>query len=132
MSTDDPLGFGFTDAPSPAAAVPAPAAATDERPARSRSALRARTAVLFSRLEEMGLTQAIGAKDADADVLTDVDSAAAALAVEVRLLHAKVLSLRDEVALATQRVTLLEKVAALQERRGPCTPIPRAGHRPKH
>lgn len=69
------------------------------------------------RLEEMGLSQAIGAKDADADVLTDVDSAAAALAVEVRLLHAKVLSLRDEVALATQRVTLLEKVAALQERR---------------
>jgi hypothetical protein len=55
MSTDDQLGFGFTDVPAPAALAPAPAAVTDERPARGRSALRARTAVLFSRLEEMGL-----------------------------------------------------------------------------
>lgn len=68
-------------------------------------------------LEDLGLNQTIGARAADADVLKDVDDIAEAVAVEVRLLHAKVLSLRAEVALAKERVTLLEKAADLQARR---------------
>ena len=69
------------------------------------------------RLEDMGLRQAIGGHNADANVLKNVDDLAAAVAVEVRLLHARVLSLRAETALANERVTLLEQVAALQARR---------------
>jgi len=68
-------------------------------------------------LEDLGLNQSIGARSADADVLKDVDDVAEAVAVEVRLLHARVLSLRAEVALAQERVALLEKVAELQARR---------------
>lgn len=68
-------------------------------------------------LEDLGLNQTIGARRADADVLKDVDDVAVGVAVEVRVLHAKVLSLREEVALAQERVVLLEQVAALQARR---------------
>jgi outer membrane protein TolC len=68
-------------------------------------------------LEDLGLNQRIGDRAADADVLKDVDDVAEAVAVEVRLLHARVLSLRAEVALARERVALLEKVAELQDRR---------------
>jgi outer membrane protein TolC len=68
-------------------------------------------------LEDLGLNQTIGARAADADVLKDVDDVAVAVAVEVRLLHAKVLSLRAEHALAKERVALLEKVAELPARR---------------
>ncbi|MFY7922282.1 MAG: SprT-like domain-containing protein [Gemmatimonas sp.] len=51
------LGF-FAEAPTPAPAVPSPSPSPDpdeQRFARGRSALRARTAVLFSRLQDMGL-----------------------------------------------------------------------------
>lgn len=50
------LGF-FLEAPAAAPAAPAaPAADSEEtRPARGRTALRARTAVLFSRLQDLGL-----------------------------------------------------------------------------
>jgi outer membrane protein TolC len=68
-------------------------------------------------LEDLGLNQTIGAWSADANVLKDVDDVAEAVAVEVRLLHVRVLSVRDEVALAQERVALLEKVADLQARR---------------
>jgi outer membrane protein TolC len=68
-------------------------------------------------LEDLGLNQTIGARSADANVLKDVDDVAEAVAVEVRLLHVRVLSVRDEVALAQERVALLEKVADLQARR---------------
>ncbi len=69
------------------------------------------------RLEDLGLRQAIGGHNADANLLKNVDDLAAAVAVEVRLLHARVLSLRAETALAKERVTLLEQVATLQDRR---------------
>ena len=65
MAANDALQFGLFNAPDPEP-VPAPNAAPvsgsstadgpdDQRPARGRTALRARTAVLFSRLEELGL-----------------------------------------------------------------------------
>jgi outer membrane protein TolC len=69
------------------------------------------------KLEDLGLRQAIGGHNADANVLKNVDDLVAAVAVEVRLLHARILSLRAEAALAKERVTLLEQVAALQTRR---------------
>lgn len=62
MSDDFQLGFGFDAPPPPAAPTPMlvsaatpPREASDEKPAVGRTALRARTAVLFSRLQEMGL-----------------------------------------------------------------------------
>jgi hypothetical protein len=57
MSTDAQLGFGFTDEVPATASAAAPVAprAAEDRPARGRTALRARTAVLFSRLQDLGL-----------------------------------------------------------------------------
>ncbi|MCO4099675.1 SprT-like domain-containing protein [Gemmatimonas sp.] len=57
MSLFDDLQLGFfAAAPTPAPAAPSPSPDPDEqRFARGRSALRARTAVLFSRLQDMGL-----------------------------------------------------------------------------
>lgn len=62
MAANDTLQFGLFNAPDPEP-VPGPVSepavmapeADDQRPARGRTALRARTAVLFSRLEELGL-----------------------------------------------------------------------------
>lgn len=58
MAANDTLQFGLFNAPDPEP-VPGPdtaaPAADDQRPARGRTALRARTAVLFSRLQELGL-----------------------------------------------------------------------------
>jgi multidrug efflux system outer membrane protein len=67
-------------------------------------------------LEDLGLRQAIGARRADAG-RRDVDEVAVSVAVEVRTLHAQVLALRAERALAAQRAALLEQVATLQTRR---------------
>ena len=65
VTAPDDFQLGFFFEPSPAAppsalpsargAVPVPVEAGDTRPAIGRTAMRARTAVLFSRLQEMGL-----------------------------------------------------------------------------
>jgi outer membrane protein TolC len=67
-------------------------------------------------LEDFGLRQGAGADTADA-LWRDVDDARATIATEVRLLHARVLSLRAQRDLAASRVTLLEDVGRVQESR---------------
>jgi outer membrane protein TolC len=67
-------------------------------------------------LADFGLKQAIGVRDAEAD-LSDVDDVAVGVAIEVRTLHAQVLSLQAERSLAAERVTLLDRMVSLQERR---------------
>ena len=67
-------------------------------------------------LADLGLKQAIGARDASAGQ-RDVDEVAAAVAVEVRTLHAQVLAMRAERELDVARTALLEQMVALQKRR---------------
>jgi outer membrane protein TolC len=67
-------------------------------------------------LDDFGLRQAIGRRDADAGHRA-VDEVAVAVAVEVRTLHAQVLALQAERALAQARAALLERLVRLQERR---------------
>jgi outer membrane protein TolC len=67
-------------------------------------------------LADFGIKQAMGERLATAG-LRDVDEVAANVAVEVRTLHAAVLSLRAERALAQERVDLWHKLASLEKRR---------------
>lgn len=67
-------------------------------------------------LDDLGLKQAIGAREADAG-LRAVEEVAVGVAVEVRTLHAQVLAQRAERALAAERTQLLEQLGALHGRR---------------
>ncbi len=64
-------------------------------------------------LADLGLRQSAGSDIANARV-RDVEEARAAVATEVRLLHARVLSLRAQRELASSRVALLEDVGRVQ------------------